>query len=121
MKPLSLIIEDDPKLTDIFTHALELADFETQSVKNGDEAIQVLASVVPAVIILDLHLPGISGDRLLNHIRQDPRLDRTQVILATADPLMAGMLDSQSDYALQKPVSFGQLRDLAKRIRTTLN
>ena len=120
-KPLALVVEDDDKLVSIFTQALKIADFETTSVCDGREAIQLLGTIQPAVILLDLHIPGAAGDKVLAHIRQEARLKKAQVILATADPLMADMLIDQSDFILQKPVSFGQLRDLAVRLRSTLS
>jgi CheY-like chemotaxis protein len=120
-QPLALVIEDDDKLASIFTQAMKIAGFETTSVCDGRTAIDLLGTVQPAVILLDLHLPGAAGDKVLAHIRQEARLKNTQVILTTADPLMADMLTDQSDFVLQKPVSFSQLRDLAMRLRSTLS
>jgi DNA-binding response OmpR family regulator len=120
-KPLALIIEDDDKLVTIYTQALKIAEFDTQYVCDGDAALELLDTIRPAIVLLDLHLPGTAGDKVLARIRRDERLKGTQVILATADQLMADMLIEQSDFVLEKPVSFGQLRDLAVRLRSTLN
>jgi len=120
-KPLALIIEDDDKLVTIYTQALKIAEFDTQHVCDGNDALELLNTIQPAVVLLDLHLPGTGGDKVLARIRHDERLKGTQVILATADQLMADMLIEESDFVLEKPVSFGQLRDLAVRLRSTLN
>lgn len=72
---------------------------------------------MPAVVVLDLHLPRISGEQILNHIRADSRLAHTCIIVATADPVKADALAEQTDLVLIKPISFGQLRDMAKRLR----
>ena len=116
-QPLALIIEDDPKLSIIFAQALQQAEFETNVVEDGNTALVRLAETVPAAVVLDLHLPDVSGDKILRQIRADKRLAKTRVILATADALMAQSLRKDSDLVLLKPISFNQLRDLASRLR----
>jgi DNA-binding response OmpR family regulator len=119
-QPLALIVEDDEKLAVIFTQALKQAAFETETVRNGREALARLNEITPAVVVLDLHLPEVSGGTILQHIRQDARLAKTQVILTTADAAMADGYEDQADLVLIKPVSFSQLRDLATRVRASL-
>jgi DNA-binding response OmpR family regulator len=119
--PLALIVEDDDKLIDIFSQALTLAGFSIKSSMDGQDAIDLLKSIRPTIVLLDLHLPGAPGEKVLSAIRQDEHLKGVQVILATADPSIADMLEDRSDYILQKPISFGQLRDLAIRIRSSLS
>lgn len=115
--PLALIIEDDEQQLLIFSQALRMADFETELIQDGQTAQTRLAEVSPAVVVLDLHLPRVSGKALLHQIRADDRLTQTRVILATADPATAEMLRPEADLVLIKPISFIQLRDLAMRMR----
>jgi len=114
---LALIIEDDYDLSDIFAQALQAAGFETQIIRSGDTALARLASTTPDVVVLDLHLPHVSGVDILQEIRADARLAETRVIVATADPRAAEVLEDQATLVLLKPISFGQLRDLAGRLR----
>lgn len=116
-RPLALIIEDDPKLGDIFVLAMQAAAFETILIMDGEAACTQLAEVVPAVIVLDLHLPYVSGSELLQQIRTDERLAKTQVILATADALLADQLKEKSDTVLLKPISPVKLRHVAQNLR----
>jgi two-component system, cell cycle response regulator DivK len=118
--PCALIVEDDEKLAVIFTQALKQAAFETETIRNGREALARLSELMPAVVVLDLHLPEVSGGTILESIRQDPRLAKTQVILTTADAALADVYEAQADLVLIKPVSFSQLRDLASRLREHL-
>jgi CheY-like chemotaxis protein len=76
-----------------------------------------LQEIVPDLIILDLHVPSVSGDKLLKQIRSDERLSKTLVFLATADANMAAQLHDQTELVLLKPISPTQLRDLAERFR----
>ncbi|MBT3322357.1 MAG: response regulator [Anaerolineae bacterium] len=116
-KPLALVIEDDPEQQKIFSKAIEMAGYSVETIGDGQEAHERLKEVVPSLIILDLHLPKVSGDELLREIRADDRLASVSVMLATADPLLAETLHDSSDLILLKPVSFIQLRDLAMRLR----
>ncbi len=120
-KPEVFIIEDNESLTDIFTQAMKMAGFEIRTAANGLEAFDKLADLVPEVIILDLYLPGVSGDKILAYIRNERRLDNTKIILTTFDSLLADKFREQCDYVLLKPVSFGQLRDLGIHLKSTLN
>jgi DNA-binding response OmpR family regulator len=112
-----MIIEDDPTLNQIFTITLS-SDFETETYSEGESALARLAEVVPALVVLDLNLPGTPGREILSKIRADDRLSDTRVILATADERQADMLYGRADIVLLKPISPGQLKDLAKRLCT---
>jgi two-component system cell cycle response regulator DivK len=112
----AMIIEDNEDLAIIFAEALQAAGFSTGIIQDGDTALRRLKSSVPSIIILDLHLPHVSGEKILQQIRTDERLAETKVIIATADPRMADMLKDRADLVLLKPISFGQLRDLAARL-----
>lgn len=116
-KPSALIIEDDTYQADLFSIALQQADFETTVITNGQTALDWLETALPHLIILDLHLPKVSGSSILEHIRSDPRLAQVRVILATADSAAASLLEDQSDLILLKPISVIQLKELASRFR----
>ena len=116
MKPLALIIEDNQDQNLIFTTALDQAGFETESILEGSAAQTRLKEIIPNVVVLDLHIPGVHGEILLRQIRSDQRLAGVRVILATADAALAGELQSQADLVLLKPVSFSQLSTLAMRL-----
>lgn len=116
-KPLALVIEDDNRQATVFAQALRMADFETEIIRDGQEALARLSRVVPALVVLDLHLPKISGKDIFEQIQADERLASTRVMLATADPLLAETLRAEVDLVLLKPISFNQLRDLAGRLR----
>jgi CheY-like chemotaxis protein len=112
-KRLALIVEDDADLSTIFSEALKAAGFETEVALAGDTALARLAVTTPNVVVLDLHLPRVTGMDILHQIRADPRLTGTRVIVATAHPRMAESLRDEADLVLLKPISFSQLRDLA--------
>jgi DNA-binding response OmpR family regulator len=115
--PSAVIIEDHEHTATIFAAALKTAGYAPDIIRDGRLAIEHLNQADPALIVLDLHLPEVSGETVLEFIRQDERLKDTLVILATADPLLAEHLSSDANMILIKPISFDQLSELAKRLR----
>jgi CheY-like chemotaxis protein len=114
--PLAIVVEDHEHTATIFAGALKTAGYTPDIIHNGEEAIERLREADPALVVLDLHLPGVSGESILKFIRNDERLKDLRVILATADPLLAEILSSDANLVLIKPVSFTQLSELAKRL-----
>jgi len=115
----ALIIEDDEFLSEIFSKALQSAEFETEVIRDGQFAMTRLGETTPDVVVLDLHLPHVSGRDILRHIRSTPHLTATRVMVATADPLMAEFLRDEANLVLIKPISFTQMRELAMRLHPT--
>lgn len=113
--PIALVIEDNEDLNSIFSSALEKAGYIVYSVYNGADAKELLNKVLPSIITLDLHMPGMSGEKVLEYIRSQPRLDAVRVIVATADPRAADAMHIQPELVLLKPISFSQLTQLASR------
>ena len=115
-KPLALIVEDDEDLSIIFSEALNAAGFQTETIRNGQLALDRLHVVTPEVVSLDMHLPGVSGIDILKYIRSEKRLALTNVVVTTADAVMAEQVRETADFVLIKPITFGQLRDLTARL-----
>ncbi len=114
---LALVVEDDQQQSEIFSYAIRLAGYKVETCADGQEALNLLASMTPCLVILDLNLPNVKGDKILAYIRNAERFSTTRVILATANPHSAELLHDDSDLILIKPISFEQLRDLAIRIK----
>ena len=119
--PLAYIIEDNDMLSALFEEAMIEAGYKTEIATDGQIAAQRLKEIVPNLILLDLHLPHVSGAELLKQIRADARLSETIVIVASADGTWATHLDEEADYVLNKPVSYVQLRTLGSRLNKNTN
>ena len=119
MSQSALIIEDDEDLANIFAEALRGVGFEVELVADGKTAQGRLANGAPPfLILLDMHLPHISGaDLLTNIIKKDERFKKTIVIITTADARMGEAYTEQVDFVMIKPISFVQLRDLTSRLK----
>jgi len=117
MNNLALVIEDDNDLSTIFSEALNAAGFETEVIQDGKTAQTRLTELIPYIVLLDMHLPHVSGLDLLEQIKSDERLKNTMVVIATADARMGEAMIDEADFVLIKPITFTQLRDLTKRLK----
>lgn len=113
--PYAFIVEDHEDLAFVFSESLKSVGYETEMITDGRLASQRLTEAVPDVVVLDLHMPNISGEVLLKQIRADERLKHVRVMIATADAQYGEKLRPLADLVLLKPVSFGQLAELAQR------
>ena len=115
-KKLALIIEDDYDASVIFSMALEDVGLDTKIVRDGRKALEALSENTPDIVVLDLHLPNVIGTDILKFIRASDRLQKTLVILATADPRLAETVRDDADMVLLKPITFTQVRDFSARL-----
>ena len=119
MSILALIIEDDEDLANIFAEALRGVGFTVEHVTDGKVAQECLKNGEPPyLVLLDMHIPHISGgDLLTNIIKKEEHLAKTIVIITTADARMGETYVELADFVLIKPISFVQLRDLTSRLK----
>jgi len=117
--PFALIIEDEPKLGVIYETVLKQAGYETEVIQRGDEALKRLSTAAPAVILLDLHLPYVSGVEILKVIRAIESLAKTPVIVLTADLYLAESMEGLADYVLVKSYGVWRLREIIAQLPTT--
>lgn len=119
MSDLALIIEDDEDLASIFAEALRGVGFEVEIIADGQAARERLKNgVAPFLILLDMHLPHVSGaDLLTNIIKKDEQFAKTIIIITTADARMGEAYNEEVDFVMIKPISFVQLRDLTSRLK----
>lgn len=118
MNVLALIVEDDEDLASIFAEALRGVGFEVEHVADGQAARERLKNgTTPYIILLDMHLPHVSGADLLMDMKKDDRFNETTIIITTADARMGETYGDMVDFVLIKPISFVQLRDLTSRLK----
>src|SRR2546421_10750994 len=79
----ALVIDDDRQLTRILSRALTEAGLQVSEAHDGAEGL-VLAHDLPAVIIVDLHMPVMDGLAFIDAFRGTPASDRVPIILTTS-------------------------------------
>jgi DNA-binding response OmpR family regulator len=117
---LIYVVEDDPDVSRLIEHNLRTAGYEVSTFLSGAPVVPMAALAPPALFLLDIMLPGMSGFDLCRQIRQHERLGKTPVIFLSAktqerDRLQA--FDAGGDGYIAKPFS---PRELIARIRNVL-
>nr|WP_244880102.1 response regulator [Natrinema pellirubrum] len=106
--PRVLMVDDEKKVADAY--ALRLEDVADVTVAyDGEEALAVVdEQPVPDVVLLDRHMPGLSGDEVLERLRE--RDLETRVVMVTAIDPGLDIVDMPFDDYLSKPVERDDLR-----------
>ena len=68
-KPFALLIEDDRDVATLFRHVLDMVGYESESILDGQEAMDRLPSLNPDIVLLDLQLPNATGVEILKQMR----------------------------------------------------
>ena len=113
-------VEDDPSIRDIEVYALRSTGFDARGFETGDAFWEALREERPALVILDVMLPGTDGVTLLKQLKTDPEYQSLPVIMATAkgaefDKIQS--LDLGADDYLVKP--FGMM-EMVSRVKAVL-
>jgi two-component system OmpR family response regulator len=107
-KPRILIIEDDEYSSEAVEHLLKAEGCETRSAAGGVSGYRAARRFSPDVIVLDLNLPDIDGERVLRKLRANRVLGQVPIIVITGysrDEIPAGV-SSSADFCITKPASF---------------
>lgn len=105
-----LIVEDDNDINNMLSDLLTLHGCHTVSAYSGTEALLHIRREAPAAVILDLMLPGMSGEELLTQIKAD--CPQTAVLVASAKEdvnTKISLLRAGADDYLTKPFDTGEL------------
>ncbi len=84
MKPLIMVVDDEPVNRMILTKTFSDTDYRTKECASGEEAIAFLEDEVPDIILLDIMMPGIDGFEVCEKIKSNPRTFDIPVIIITA-------------------------------------
>ena len=107
-KPRVVIIEDDEYSREAIEHLLKAEGCETRSAAGGISGYCEARRFLPDVIVLDLNLPDIDGERVLKKLRSNRVLGRVPIIVITGygrDEIPAEV-SSSAEFCFTKPASF---------------
>jgi DNA-binding response OmpR family regulator len=119
MSPVNtiLVVDDDPMSSAWTRMHLAQSGYEVFEVHSGREAIEWLAAQTPALVILDVVMPGMSGLEVCRWIRQNEKTRQIPVIFLTYKDRLQEILQGReagSDLYLVKPVPRNRLLTLVE-------
>ena len=79
-----LLVDDDKMLVDLYKERLEIAGFQVEVGRNGEEGIRKTKEFKPDIILLDIMMPKVDGYQALAAIKSDPATKDIPVIILSA-------------------------------------
>ena len=117
IKDKVLIVEDEQSISNFISMILNTNDYDTMTVRTGEEALTMISSHCPDLIVLDLGLPDMDGMEVLRSVRKWSNLPVVVVSARTHEQDKVEALDAGADDYLVKP--FGT-EELLARIRAAI-
>jgi two-component system cell cycle response regulator DivK len=116
---LILIVEDNPKNLKLVRDALQVKGYQTIDTETGEEGVRLARERRPALILMDIQLPGINGVEALRQLRADPIMSAIPVIAVTASVMTddrTRIMAAGFDGFHGKPISVRQLLATVREI-----
>jgi CheY-like chemotaxis protein len=117
---LILIIEDNEKNRKLVRDVLQVKGYETIETETAEEGLKLAMEKLPALVLMDIQLPGIDGITALKQIRGEPKTKNMKVIAITASAMTHNrqtMLAEGFDGYQTKPIS---LKEFLSEVETVL-
>jgi len=112
-----LVIDDEPQIQRFLKPSLEAAGYQPVAAVNGAEALKLIATRAPDVVVLDLGLPDMDGKEVIRAVRQWSQVPIIVLSARDREGEKIAALDLGADDYVSKPFGIGELM---ARIRTLL-
>ncbi len=105
-----LLAEDDPAIIEIITYILKGAGFSVVSVTTSEEIFSYLRLHKPSLILLDISLNGMDGEKIAKKIKRNPSTAKIPLLILSANPETEKIAKTTgADGFLQKPFDMEKL------------
>ena len=118
---LVLIVEDDEKSRKLVRDVLQLNGYRTIESETAEAGIALARDQSPALVVMDIHLPGMNGIEALKRLRADPITSAIPIVAVTASVMneqRQEVLSAGFDALERKPIS---VADFLKTVRRLLD
>ena len=118
---LILIVEDNEKNRKLERDVLQFHGYQTVEAETGEEGVRLAQASPPALVLMDIQLPGINGIEALGQLRADPRTRGIPVIAVTASAMTQDrqkIMAAGFDAYQSKPIN---MKEFVAAVRQTLD
>jgi CheY-like chemotaxis protein len=114
--PVVVVVDDDRASLDLMTAYLDGLGVQVVLARNGVEGLELIRTLTPAAVVLDLRLPGLDGWEILDRVRADDATRAVPVVIVSIlDEKNRGMSLGAADYLI-KPVARDALVGALRRV-----
>ena len=118
LKKRILIVEDHENLLQLQSILLSAKGYEVVGAKDGREAINVIDTVPPDLVVLDIGLPGVDGYEVCRHIKARPETRHIPVVVITARKSREDLQkidEAGADWYIPKPFKAAMVMETVQR------
>jgi len=112
-----LVVDDEPQITRVLKTALSSRGYAIRTASDGDDALQVMKSWAPDLVITDLRMPNMDGVELCRHLRAKSGIPILVLSVRNEERIKIEALDAGADDYITKPFS---IDELLARVRAAL-
>ncbi|MBO3117574.1 response regulator [Winogradskyella sp. DF17] len=117
-----VIVDDEPNIVMTLEYTFKKQNFEVYIARDGGEALEILETVVPDIILLDVMMPKVDGYQTLKLIKENKKLKNTKVVFLTAKNKASDIekgVKLGADKYLTKPFSIKKIVSEINELITT--
>jgi CheY-like chemotaxis protein len=111
------IVDDEPDVREGMQSWLSEQGYRVVTARDGEEGLKRLNKILPDLILLDITMPKKNGFQFLGDIKRDPRTAQIPVIMLTASPEAASILEAQNLKATDYVTKPFEEKELLRLIR----
>ena len=115
-----LIVDDEPNIVMSLEYIFKKENFEVFIARDGEEAIEIVETTIPDIILLDIMMPNVDGYQVLNYLKSNEKLKEIKVIFLSAKNKISDVelgLQLGADKYMSKPFS---TKKLVKEVKILL-
>ena len=115
MKRVALVVDDSMLIRHAVCSYFEDRGFAAESATNGQEAMEIVARILPDIILTDIHMPKVDGRQFILALKSNPRTAPVPIVILTARDFSPGVLvDLPAVYVVFKDI------DIASQLQAVL-
>jgi CheY-like chemotaxis protein len=121
-KILILLVEDNPSNVKFIELLLEIAGYRVCAVGDAEAAQKAIATTIPALILMDIQLPGMDGLTLTSLLKSNPTTRAIPIVALTAYAMKGDKekaLDAGCDSYISKPIDRSSLLEVIAQLLET--
>lgn len=114
-----LVVDDDPHVLQLLRVNFELEGYDVVSANNGEEALKVIASKKPDILVCDIMMPGMDGLEVVRRVRSKGSTKDLPIVMVSAKAQQGDVAagdDAGADAYVTKPFDPQDLLDVVERL-----
>jgi CheY-like chemotaxis protein len=102
---MALVVDDSMLIRHSVCRFLEERGFAVESATNGLEALEILKTVLPDLIVTDIVMPKMDGSELINALKGSPTTAQIPIVVIAGRNTQTGPIDARASYVIYKDIA----------------